>query len=142
MPVDPWVFIEKNLFLVIVCLVSGLMLLWPLVQRLMAGAVADVSVQQAVQLINRRDAVVLDVRDSAEYASGHIPNSRHIPAAEVEKRLKELDKLKSRPIVVSDRSGNRAAATCALLKKNGFQEVFPLKGGILGWQQAAMPIEK
>ena len=141
MPVDLWMFIEKNLFLVIVCVVSGLMLLWPLVQGLVTGA-KDVTVQEAVQLINRRDAVVLDVRDATEYASGHIPNSRHIPAGEVEKRLKELEKLKSRPILVSDRTGNRAAATCALLKKNGFQEVFPLKGGVLGWQQAALPIEK
>src|SRR5262245_54956778 len=141
MPVDVWVFIEKNLFLVIVCVVSGAMLLWPLVQRLMVGG-KDVTVQEAVQLINRRDAVVLDVRNAADYAAGHIPNARHIPAGEIEKRLKELDKLKSRPIVVSDQSGNRAGAACALLKKNGFAEVFPLKGGVLGWQQAAMPIEK
>jgi rhodanese-related sulfurtransferase len=141
MPVDVWVFIEKNLFLFIVCVVSGAMLLWPLVQRLMVGG-KDVTVQEAVQLINRRDAVVLDVRNASEYAAGHIPNARHIPAGEIEKRLKELDKLKSRPIVVSDQSGNRAAAACALLKKNGFAEVFPLKGGVLGWQQAAMPIEK
>jgi rhodanese-related sulfurtransferase len=141
MPVDVWVFIEKNLFLFIVCVVSGAMLLWPLVQRLMVGG-KDVTVQEAVQLINRRDAVVLDVRNASEYAAGHIPNARHIPAGEIEKRLKELDKLKSRPIVVSDQSGKRAAAACALLKKNGFAEVFPLKGGVLGWQQAAMPIEK
>ena len=141
MPVDVWVFIEKNLFLVIVCVVSGAMILWPLVQRLMTGG-KDVTVQEAVQLINRRDAVVLDVRNASEFAAGHIPNARHIPAGEIEKRLKELDKLKSRPIVVSDQSGNRAAAACATLKKNGFAEVFPLKGGVLGWQQAAMPIEK
>ena len=141
MPVDVWVFIEKNLFMVMVCVASGAMLLFPLVQRLITGA-KDVTVQQAVQLINRRDAVVLDVRDASDYAAGHIPNSRHIPAGEIEKRLKELEKLKNRPIVVSCRSGNRAAAICALLKKHGFQEAFPLKGGILGWQQAAMPIEK
>ena len=141
MPVDVWVFIEKNWIYVLACVASGAMLLFPLVQRLITGA-KDVTVQQAVQLINRRDAVVLDVRDASDYAAGHIPNSRHIPAGEIEKRLKELEKLKNRPIVVSCRSGNRAAAICALLKKNGFQEAFPLKGGILGWQQAAMPIEK
>ena len=141
MPVDVWAFLEKNLFLVIILVVSGAMLLWPLFQRFTTGG-KDVSVQEAVQLINRRDAVVLDVRNASEYAAGHIPNARHIPAGEIEKRLKELDKLKSRPIVVSDQSGNRAAAACALLKKNGFAEVFPLKGGVLGWQQAAMPIEK
>lgn len=141
MAVDLWAFVEKNLFLVIVFLASGGMLFFPLVQRLMAGA-KDVSVPEAVQLINRRDAVVLDIRTSSEYASGHIPNARHIPAAEIEKRLKELEKLKNRPIIVACRGGNRAASACALLKKNGFQEVFPLKGGVPGWQQAAMPIEK
>jgi rhodanese-related sulfurtransferase len=141
MPVDIWVFLEKNLFLVIVCLASGVMLLWPLFQGMATGA-KNVSVQQAVQLINRKDALVLDIRDAAEFASGHIPNSRHIPAAEIEKRVKELEKYKERPIVLSCRTGNRAALACAILKKNGFQEVFTLKGGVVGWQQAAMPIVK
>ena len=138
---DIWVFLQKNIFLVAVTLVSGGMLLWPLILRARIGA-KEVSVQQAVQLINRRDAVVIDVRDANEYASGHIPNARHMPAAEMEKRLKELEKLKSRPVIVSCRSGTRAAAASAVLRKNGFQEVFPLKGGILGWQQASMPLEK
>jgi rhodanese-related sulfurtransferase len=138
---DIWVFLQKNIFLVAVTLVSGGMLLWPLIQRARIGA-KEVSVQQAVQLINRRDAVVIDVRDAADFASGHIPNARHMPVAEMEKRLKELEKLKSRPVIVSCRSGNRAAAASAVLRKNGFQEVFPLKGGILGWQQASMPLEK
>jgi rhodanese-related sulfurtransferase len=82
------------------------------------------------------------VRDATEYAAGHIPKARHIPVADIGKRLKELEKFKNRPIVVNCHSGNRAASACAVLKKNGFQEVFPLKGGILGWQQAAMPTEK
>jgi rhodanese-related sulfurtransferase len=138
---DIWVFLQKNIFLVAVVVVSGGMLLWPLVQRGRLGT-REVSVPEAVQLINRRDAVVLDVRDAAEFASGHIPNARHVPAAEVEKRLKELEKLKERPVIVSCRSGNRAGAASAVLRKHGFKEVFPLKGGILGWQQASMPMEK
>ena len=141
MPVDIWVFLEKNLFLAVVCVVSLGMLLWPLIQGAATGA-KNVSVQQAVQLINRRDAVLLDVRDAAEYAAGHLPNSRHIPIGEMDKRLKELDKFKQRPVVVICRSGNRAASACAVLKKNGFAEAFALKGGVLGWQQANMPIEK
>lgn len=138
---DIWVFLQKNIFLVAVCLISGIMLLWPFLQRLRAGG-KEVSVQEAVQLINRRDAVVLDVRDAAEYGSGHIPNARNIPAAEVGKRLKELEKFKQRPVIVVCRTGPRAAAACAELRKNGFQEVFPLKGGVAGWQQASLPLEK
>jgi rhodanese-related sulfurtransferase len=138
---DILAFLQKNIFLVAVMLVSGGMLLWPLVQRGRLGT-KDVSVNEAVQLMNRRDAIVLDVRDAEEYAAGHIPNARHVPVADVEKRWKELEKLKQRPVIVSCRSGNRAAAAAAVLRKNGFAEVFPLKGGMQGWQQANMPVEK
>ena len=138
---DIWVFLQKNILLVGVCLASGVMLLWPLFQRFGSGG-KEVSVQQAVQLINRRDAVVLDVRDASEFASGHIPNARHVPAGEVEKRVKELEKWKQRPVIISCRSGTRSAAASTALRKNGFQEVFTLKGGILGWQQASMQLEK
>ncbi|MGH8663026.1 MAG: rhodanese-like domain-containing protein [Burkholderiales bacterium] len=140
---DIWVFLQKNIFLVAVALISGAMLMWPLIQRLTTGGGSrEVSVQQAVQLINRRDAVVLDVRDAQEYASGHIANARHIPAGEVGKRIAELDKVKQRPVIVACRTGARAAAACALLRKSGFAEVFALKGGIVGWQQASLPLEK
>lgn len=139
---DIWVFLQKNIFLVAVCLVSGIMLMWPLIQRMTAGGSKEVSVQEAVQLINRRDALVLDVRDATEYASGHIANARHIPAAEVGKRIAELEKAKQRPVIVACRTGARAAAACGVLRKNGFQEVFTLKGGVLGWQQASLPLEK
>lgn len=138
---DILVFLHKNMFLVAVFLMSGGMLLWPLIQKVTTGS-KEVSVQQAVQLINRRDAVVIDVRDTAEFESGHIPNARHLPVAEMEKRFKEIEKFKQRPVIVNCRSGTRAAAACGLLRKNGFEEVFVLKGGILGWQQASMPLEK
>ena len=138
---DILVFLQNNIFLVAVCLISGAMLLWPLIQKTTAGS-REVSVQQAVQLINRRDAVVLDVRDAAEFESGHIPNARHMPVADMEKRFKEIEKFKQRPIIVSCRSGTRSVAACGVLRKNGFQEVFSLKGGVLGWQQASMPLEK
>jgi rhodanese-related sulfurtransferase len=141
MPVDIFVFIQKNLLLATVCVVSLVMLLWPFIQGALTGA-KDVSVPQAVQLINRRDALVLDVRDASEYASGHAPHSRHIPMGEIDKRLKELERFKQRPIVVMCRSGNRAGSACAVLKKNGFAEAVALKGGVLAWQQASMPIEK
>jgi rhodanese-related sulfurtransferase len=117
------------------------MLIWPLIQKLTVGG-KDVSVTEAVQLINRKDAVVLDVRDDAEYATGHVANARHIPLADLGKRIKELDKIKGRPVVVMCRSGTRAAAACNVLRKNGFEEVFPLRGGLLGWQQASMPVDK
>lgn len=121
--------------------ISGGMLLWPLVTRLTSGHVPQVGAFEAVQLINRRDALVLDVRDKAAYAIAHIPNARNIPQTELESRLRELEKYKSRPIVVNCQSGTRSAAVHSLLQKNGF-EAFALRGGLDGWVQASMPVEK
>jgi rhodanese-related sulfurtransferase len=97
---------------------------------------------EAVQLINRRDALVLDVRDTGDYAAGHITNARHLPEAQLAGRMKELEKYKSRPIVVSCRTGARAPAVSGLLRKQGFAEAFALRGGIAAWQQASLPLDK
>jgi rhodanese-related sulfurtransferase len=137
-------FLQKNpLHLVLfgTAVITGGMLVWPLVNRLIRPG-HEVSVVEAVQLINRRDAVVIDVRDAAEYASGHITNARHIPEAQLVERMKELEKFKARPIIVACRAGGRAASAASALRKNGFGEVFALRGGIGAWQQASMPLEK
>lgn len=138
---DIFAFIQKNLFLVAAAAVSGGMLVWPLINRAMAGG-KDVSALEAVQMINRRDALVLDVREPAEFAAGHIPNARHVPVATLKDRLQDLEKFKQRPVVVACASGSRAISACSLLRKSGFQEVFPLKGGMSGWQQAGLPVER
>jgi rhodanese-related sulfurtransferase len=138
------VFLQKNpmnLALFATVLVTGGMLLWPLLARLMRPG-QEVGPAEAVQLINRRDAVVVDVRDAADYKSGHITNARHIPEKDLEARAKELDKLKSKPIIVSCGRGNRSASVAARLRKLGLGEVFVLRGGLAAWQQANMPLEK
>jgi rhodanese-related sulfurtransferase len=138
------VFLQKNpmnMVLLGAVLVSGGMLIWPLVSRLMRPG-HEVGPLEAVQLINRRDAVVLDVRSAAEYKSGHITNARHLPESEIDARTKELDKVKSKPIIVSCARGNRSVNVANRLRKLGFAEVFSLRGGIVAWQQASMPLEK
>jgi len=122
--------------------VSGGMLIWPLFNRLFAGSVAQVGALEAVQLMNRRDAVMLDVRDAEEYAAGHIPHARNIPLAQLGERLRELEKLKSRPIVIIGGAGMRAAKASEALQKTGFSEVFALQGGLRGWVEASLPVEK
>jgi len=137
-------FLQKNpyhLMLFGAAVLSGGMLIWPLFGRMFRTG-KEVSAVEVVQLINRRDAVVIDVRDASEYATGHITNARNIPEAQLAERLKELDRFKTRPIVVSCGSGGRSARAGALLQKQGFTEVFTLRGGIGAWQQASMPLEK
>ena len=97
---------------------------------------------EAVQLINRRDAVVIDVRDAASYKSGHITNARHVPEADLDARMKELEKVKTKPVIVSCARGNTSLKVAERLRKAGFNEVRSLRGGITAWQQANMPLEK
>lgn len=137
-------FLQKspmNMVLLATVVVSGGMLIWPLVMRL-ARPGHEVGPIEAVQLINRRDAVVIDLRDAAEYKSGHITNARHMPEGEIDARMKELEKVKARPIIVSCARGNRSMNVANRLRKLGFGEVVTLRGGIAAWLQANMPLEK
>ena len=122
--------------------VSGGMLVWPFVTRASTGGVAQVGALEAVQLINRRDAAVLDVRDKSEFAAGHIPNARNIPFAELSERLREIEKMKARPIIVSGQTVSHAAKVCAALRKVGVNDVVVLRGGLHGWSEASLPVEK
>ncbi|MGA7950715.1 MAG: rhodanese-like domain-containing protein [Thiobacillaceae bacterium] len=133
-------FVQHNLMLVGVAAASGSMLLWQTFGDRLSG-LNQVSTAEATRLMND-DALMLDVREDKEWAEGHIPNARHIPMAQLSKRLAELDKLKDKPIVVSCRSGHRSASVCRTLKKNGFQNVHNLAGGILAWEQAGLPVTR
>ena len=97
---------------------------------------------EATRLINHEDALVLDVREDKEFADGHIINSLHIPMAKVQNKLAELSKYKTSPVIVSCRSGARSNSICGMLRKNGFENVANLKGGVMAWQNASMPLNK
>lgn len=138
------VFLQKsplNMGLFAATVVSGGMLIWPFLNRLSKPG-KEAGPMQAVQLINRRDAVVIDIRDAAEYNAGHIAGARHIPQAQLESRLKELEKVKMKPLIVACATGNRSRAASALLQKQGYAEVYNLQGGLAAWRQAGMPLEK
>jgi rhodanese-related sulfurtransferase len=133
-------FIVKNWALVALAVVSGGMLLWPLLRRGAGGP--WVSTLQATQLMNRDDALVIDVRPAAEYAKGHILGARNIPGPELARRAAELDKLKAKPVIVYCNAGNTSGGAVALLRRNGFGNVVNLAGGFAAWQQAGLPVER
>ena len=133
-------FISKNIFLVLVALVSGAMLLWPLLRRGAGGP--WVNTLEATQLINRSDALVLDLRSAQEYASGHILGARNIPLAELERRIGELDKHRAKPVILHCGDGNRAGGAVGLLRKSGFGSVQNLAGGYAAWLAAGLPVQK
>ncbi|MBI2959821.1 MAG: rhodanese-like domain-containing protein [Betaproteobacteria bacterium] len=140
MKVDLAKFIADNVFLIGVAVVSGAMLLWPLVRRGTAGP--SVSPLEATQLINRQDALVLDIRSAEEFQKGHILNARNVPAAQLEPRLADLEKFRQKPVIVACESGSRSGSAAALLRKHGFAQAASLAGGVGAWQQAGLPMEK
>lgn len=134
-------FIQNNLGLVALVLFSGVMIFWPMVSRRMSG-IKEVGITEATQLINHHDALVLDVREDQEYAGGRVPHAKHIPLRQLSGRVQELEKFKSKPIIAICRSGSRSGHGCSVLRKNGFEQVYNLSGGMMAWQQANMPVER
>jgi rhodanese-related sulfurtransferase len=134
-------FIQKNIWLVIIAITSAVLFIWPTVAKLFSRA-REVGVADAVLMINRKDAAIVDVREPSEFKTGHIPNARNIPAGQVKERTKELEKLKGRPILLVCQTGTRSAQIYGELTALGFAEVAGLAGGMGAWQQANMPVEK
>lgn len=133
-------FFLDNIYLIIVAFVSGGMLLWPVVRRGAGGA--SVTTLEATQLINRQDALILDVRNAEEFQKGHILNARNIPLSQLDARQGDIARYKEKPVIVACESGSRSGTAAAVLRKQGFARVFSLSGGIAAWQQAGLPVEK
>ncbi|QKT03659.1 rhodanese-like domain-containing protein [Ectothiorhodospiraceae bacterium 2226] len=138
---DFFSFVLNNWYLFLALIVILVLLLMPsLGGRL--GGYQDLEPSDAVKMINRENAVVVDVRDQGEWNTGHILGAKHVPLGELPQRLKKLEKFKDKPLIVNCRSGARSARACAQLRKAGFEKVYNLKGGVTGWLNAGFPLTK
>jgi len=133
-------FLQENILLIAVAFVSGAMLLWPYVRRATGGP--SVNPSQATQLINREDALMVDVRDPGEYGAGHILGAKNLPLSGLASGAELAAKRKDRPLIVYCDTGNRSAKAAAALKSQGYTRVLNLSGGLGAWQQAGLPVEK
>ena len=131
-------FFLDNIWLIGIAILSGGALLWPNLQR--RGA--RVTTLQATQLINQGKAIVVDVREPAEFSAGHLRDAKNIPLGELSNRIGELDKFKSKAVIAVCQSGTRSAKAAGQLKKAGFNEAFSLDGGIAAWQAQGLPLTK
>jgi rhodanese-related sulfurtransferase len=102
----------------------------------------SVGVQELVSMVNKQNAVVLDVRDKKEFEAGHIVDAINIPHGSLESRLEELKKYKERPIVIICRMGQHAGTAGTLLRKQGFENVTRLTGGMSEWRNQSLPVVK
>lgn len=134
-------FLQDNIWMVMVAASSGLMLLWSLLGNRLRG-IKEVDIAAAMQMINHKNALILDVREENEYSDGHILNAKLIPLLKLKDRIGELERYREKPVVVVCRSGSRSATACALLGNRQFGQAYNLSGGMMAWQKAGMPVEK
>ncbi len=102
----------------------------------------SVTAQQLVELVNKENALVLDVRDKKEYDTGHIVDALNIPFSALNNRVNELKKHRERPIVVACKMGQHAGTAGAILRKHGFENVSRLAGGVTEWRNQSLPVVK
>lgn len=134
-------FIKDNAIYVGLAVGSGIALLLPMLNR-GAGGVTNINSTEAVVLMNRSKPLILDVRDAAEFAAGHIQGAKHIPMAELATRIKEIEKYKDKPVLVHCQKGIRAKGACSILKAQQFTQLNNLQGGLDAWIEAKMPLVK
>lgn len=129
-------FLTENILLIAIAFISGGMLLWPLIRGRAAGP--SVNTLQATQLINSKNAQVVDVRSADEFKTGSIGNAKNIPAEALKDRVGEIKK--DKPVIIVCASGARATGPAALLRGLGYGEVYVLAGGIAAWRAAGLPV--
>lgn len=131
-------FLLENWLLILVAFVSGGMLVWPMVNK---GGGGSVSPAEAVRLINREKAVLIDVCEPAEFAAGHAMGARNVPLGSLA-GSKDLPGNKATPVVVMCASGARASRAAAQLRKAGYERAVAVAGGNGAWRDASLPVEK
>jgi len=132
-------FIVDNWMLILIALSSGGMLAWPLIRGTGGGSL---TAQGAVQLINRSRGVMVDVRTAEEYAAGHATGAKNVPFDQFEAKLPLAVKNKTVPLLLMCASGARAQRAVAAAKKLGYEQAQAVAGGLKGWKEANLPVEK
>jgi rhodanese-related sulfurtransferase len=134
-------FFTNNIILFIALGIIIVLIIRMEIKRALRGF-KDISPAEAVLLINKQDAIMLDVRESNELTQGSIRGAKHLALSVLKQRVDELKAHAQQPVITYCKAGNRSAAACEILKKNNFANVMSLKGGIEGWKTANLPLAK
>jgi rhodanese-related sulfurtransferase len=128
----------NNLWILLIAVVSGVMLAWPSLSRRRSGAYLTLA--EAIQLVNRENGLFVDVRPADQFKTGSIPQARNVPGDTLDAHLGSLPK--NKPIVLVDARGRESAKVAAALRKQGFDRVSCLEGGLAAWAEGGMPVKK
>ena len=134
-------FAGRHMFLFIALVAVIVLIIVTELKRFTKGY-KDVLPAEAVRLINKENAMVLDIRESNELGQGSIIDAKHIALSILPEKIANLTSDKDKPIIVFCKMGNRSAQACKLLLKNSYTNVFGLKGGITAWINDQLPITK
>lgn len=130
-------FLIDNWMLILVALSSGAALLWPVLAQGKGLGTAE-----AVLLMNRDKAVVVDVCEPGEFAQGHIAGARNVPLSRLQAELPTVVKNKATPVILVCQAGVRSGRAVAVARKLGYEQAQSLAGGLKAWQAANMPVAK
>jgi rhodanese-related sulfurtransferase len=132
-------FIGNNLLLFIALIaIIALLIGGELKQRL--SGIKEVIPNEAIRMLSHDNAIMVDMRSDKDYNEGHIVNA--LRAYSDKDNNPKLDKYRDRPLIVYCRSGQRSAVLFGKLQKQGFASVYNLKGGVLAWERAELPLTK
>ncbi|MBY6347287.1 rhodanese-like domain-containing protein [Providencia rettgeri] len=129
---------QNNLLILAIAVLAGIMLLIPSFFKGRAGRA--VSSAEAVQMVNQKDAILIDLRSADQFKAGAIAQSRNIPAADLDAKASALPK--DKPVILVCDTGRSAPRSVAVLRKHGINEAYTLQGGIQGWLQSSLPVKK
>lgn len=130
-------FVVNYWWMVSIWLVFLVALFWDNQQR--SGA--SVSTAEAIRLINQEEALVLDIREKKDFATGHVVDAVNIPFASLANRLGELEPYKTRPIVLVCQAGQTVSSAGKMLREKGFNAI-RMNGGIIEWTNQKLPLVK
>ena len=133
-------FFIENWILIAVAFSAGAMLVWPAVTA--GGRTGSLKPTEAVMLMNREKAVVVDVCEATEFAAGHVIGAKNLPLADLEAKLPATVKNKATPVILVCATGARANRALAIAKKLGYENAHSLSGGMGAWKAASLPVEK
>ncbi|MCB1827907.1 MAG: rhodanese-like domain-containing protein [Coxiellaceae bacterium] len=106
------------------------------------GLGSQISVHKAIELINREEAVIVDIRPTNAFLDGHIAKARNIPMDQLEQNISKLEAFKKKPVIVVCFRGRTALTATVMLRKAGFENAITLSGGMQAWRDASMPVKK
>ena len=124
------------------CAVQGIVPRWGKTKVIGRAVTIRMTAAGAVQLINREKGVLVDVCEPDEYAQGHAAGAKNVPLSQFEAKLGDAVKNKNVPLILVCRTGSRSGRAVALAQKLGYANAQSLGGGLTGWKNANLPVEK